>query len=222
MMGEAPPLQWPPVPGNRIIQLPTPSDSIAASTSFREALENRRSIRRYRTGPLKLEELGWLLWATQGVQEIYPGSATLRTVPSAGARHAIETFLLINNVEGLSPGIVRYCALDHQLEVKREDIDASHEITAAFLNQEMVLTSAVTFIWAVDVRRMLWRYGERGYRYIFIDAGHACQNLYLAISPVGCGCCAIAAFDDNTLNRILELDGTENFAVYAAAVGKIR
>jgi len=223
MMGEeAPPLQWPATPGNKIIHLPEPDDGTAASVSFREVMERRRSIRRYLSAPITLKDLAWFLWASQGVQEIFPGSATLRTVPSAGARHSMETFLLINNVEGLSPGLARYCALEHQLEIVREDIDASHEVTTACLGQEMVLSSAVTFLWAVDIERMTWRYGQRGYRYIFIDAGHACQNLYLAVSSAGCGCCAVAAFDDNRLNQILKLDGKKAFAVYAATVGRIK
>lgn len=223
MMGEeAPPLQWAPSPLHKIVDLPKPEDSLASSISFREVMERRRSIRRYLTAPLELKDLAWLLWASQGVQEIFPGSATMRTVPSAGARHAMETFILVNNVEGLSPGIARYLALEHQLEIIREDIDACHEITSACLGQEMVLSSAVTFLWAVDIDRMTWRYGQRGYRYIFLDAGHACQNLYLAVVPIKCGCCAIAAFDDIRLNRILELDGKKAFAVYAATVGRIR
>lgn len=223
MMGEeAPPLQWPPSPANRVIDLPIPDDAFAASISFREVMEHRRSHRRYLTSPIKISELAWLLYACQGVQEIYPGSATLRTVPSAGARHALETFILAGNIESLPVGIARYCALDHTLEIIREDEDAPHEIAAAFLGQEMVYTGAATFIWAVDIRRMTWRYGQRGYRYIFLDAGHACQNLYLAAGPAGCGCCAMAAFDDNALNSLLGLDGSRAFAVYGASVGKIR
>lgn len=84
----------------------------------------------------------------------------------------------------------------------------------------MVKNSAVTFFWAAVTYRMGWRYGERGYRYLFLDAGHVCQNLYLAAEAVGCGVCAIAAFEDDTLNQLLGLDGVEQFAVYVATAGR--
>ena len=221
MMGEeAPPLQWPPSPANRVIDLPVPDDAYAASISFREVMEHRRSHRRYLTSPIKLSELSWLLYACQGVQEIYPGSATLRTVPSAGARHALETFILTGNIESLPVGVARYCALDHKLEIIREDDDAPHEITTAFLGQEMVYTAAATFIWAVDIRRMTWRYGQRGYRYLHLEAGHICQNLYLAAEGIDCGVCAIAAYDDEQINTLLDFDGENQFVIYLASLGK--
>ena len=84
----------------------------------------------------------------------------------------------------------------------------------------MVAASAVTFIWVAVVHRMAWRYGQRGYRYLHLDAGHACQNLYLAAESVGCGVCAIAAFDDEDVSRVLGLDGEDQFAIYVATVGK--
>lgn len=85
----------------------------------------------------------------------------------------------------------------------------------------MVTASAVTFIWTAVIRRMTWRYGTRGYRYIFLDAGHVCQNLYLAAQEIGCGVCAMAAFDDEAMNRILNLDGEEQFTLYLATLGKV-
>ncbi len=78
----------------------------------------------------------------------------------------------------------------------------------------------MTFAWTVDSYRMTWRYGERGYRYLHLDAGHVCQNLYLAAESVDCGVCAIAAFDDEAANRLLGLDGEEQFVIYFATVGK--
>ncbi len=85
----------------------------------------------------------------------------------------------------------------------------------------MVTASAITFIWTAVIRRMTWRYGARGYRYIFLDAGHVCQNLYLAAQETGCGVCAMAAFDDEAMNRILNLDGEEQFTLYLATLGKV-
>ncbi len=171
---------------------------------------------------LTLEELTYLLWLTQGVKEIVTPKHTLRTVPSAGARHAFETYLLINQVEGLKPGLYRYLALENELYPLNLDLEINQKITTACEDQQQVCTSAVTFIWVAIKARMYWRYGERGYRYLFLDAGHICQNLYLAAEAIDCGVCAIAAFDDDQLNNVLGLDGVERFAVYLGSLGKKR
>jgi SagB-type dehydrogenase family enzyme len=144
----------------------------------------------------------------------------MRTVPSAGARHAFETYLLLNNVEGLPPGLYRYLAIERRLLQLNLDPTMADQITDACWRQRMVKKSAVTFIWVAIKYRMVWRYGERGYRYLHLDAGHVCQNLYLAAEAIDCGVCAIAAFQDEELNRLLELDGEEEFAIYLATVGK--
>jgi len=203
-----------------IIDLPMPEEIPAINIDFMAAVELRTSVRDYQNMPISLLELSFLLWCTQGVKQVLGDKATLRTVPSAGARHAFETYLLINNVEGIKPGLYRFLALEHKLaEVNMTDI-ISGEISNACLGQKIVLTSAVTFIWAVDVARMTWRYGERGYRYLHLDAGHICQNLYLSAQVIGCGACAIAAFDDELLNSAVGIDGEEQFAVYVGTVGK--
>ena len=145
---------------------------------------------------------------------------SLRNVPSAGARHAFETYLLVNNVEGLEKGIYRFLAIEHKLLAIKVDESLLDEAIPAFLNQKTIANAAVTFIWVAVVERMVWRFGERGYRYLLLDAGHICQNLYLAGQNVNCGTCAIAAFDDDAVNRFLNLDGEELFVAYAATVGK--
>jgi len=202
------------------LALPPASSLVIPRQDLREAIERRRSLRRYARAPLTLEELSFLLWCTQGVRKVVTGSATFRTVPSAGARHAIETYLLVNNVQGVPEGLYRYSALRHALlELKREP-GLADQLTAACLGQEFVKSSAVTFAWTAVVQRMRWRYGERGYRYLLLDAGHVCQNLYLAAEAVACGVCAIAAFDDEAADRLLDLDGEEQFSLYLATVGK--
>jgi SagB-type dehydrogenase family enzyme len=203
------------------IALPAPHEVISNPLDIREAIEKRRSVRQYSSQPLSLAELSFLLWCTQGVKQVIGRPVTLRTVPSAGARHAFETYLLINRVDGLAPGLYRFLALEHKLL----EIDLSADVAArtveACWRQQFVRTSAATFIWTAVAYRMTWRYGERGYRYLFLDAGHVCQNLYLAAQAVGCGVCAIAAFDDEAVNRLLGLDGEEQFAIYLASVGKL-
>jgi len=155
-----------------------------------------------------------------GVRQAVDGTFTLRTVPSAGARHALETYLPVNRVEDVPPGLYRYLALEHRLAEESRDPGIKRRVAAGCLNQPHILANAVTFLWTAVPDRMTWRYGERGYRYLHLDAGHVCQNLYLAASGVGCGVCAIAAFDDAAMNRLLGIDGERQFPIYAATVGK--
>lgn len=221
MLGRPPPpLELPYTKEKAIVVLPAPGSITLPALDLRDAIEQRESIRNYTSEPLTLEEMAYLLWCTQGIRRAVDGVFTLRTVPSAGARHAFETYLLINRVEGVMPGLYRYLALEHHLVEESLDPGIKRQVAAGCLNQPHVLESAVTFLWTAVPNRMTWRYGERGYRYLHLDAGHVCQNLYLAASGVGCGVCAIAAFDDAAMNRLLGIDGGEQFLIYVATVGK--
>lgn len=202
------------------IDLPTPADLPEYEILLKTAIENRRSRRRYSSDPLDLSELSFLLWCTQGVKETVERYATLRTVPSAGARHALETYLLVNNVEGLQPGLYRFLAIQHKLLELSHEAGLADQFTQACWDQSQVKRSAVAFFWVAVPYRMTWRYGERGYRYLHLDAGHVCQNLYLSAEAVGAGVCAIAAFHDEALNDLLGLDGEQQFVLYLATVGK--
>ncbi len=214
-----PPLQKEPNAGQPLIDLPGPTQVKVKHVDLTTAINARRSIRKYTDEPLTLGELSYLLWCTQGVRQVTPRPATLRTVPSAGSRHAFETYVLCNRVKGLTPGLYRYVAVGHKLAVQDLGEGIADRVAAACLGQ-YVVQSAASFVWAADAYRMFWRYQERGYRYLLLDAGHVCQNLYLASQAVGAGCCAIGAFDDDELNIVLGLDGEDNFAVYGATVGK--
>ena len=207
--------------GRLLIDLPKPRETPLRQMPLAAAIDRRVSVRSYAAAPLTIAELSWLLWCTQGVREVILHQATLRTVPSAGARHALETYLLVNRVTGLRPGLYRFVAIGHQLLEMDGLQDPCLLIRAACLGQQMVTGSAVTFIWTAVIRRMTWRYGARGYRYVFLDAGHVCQNLYLAAQDVGCGVCAVAAFDDEAMNRILGINPEEQFTVYLATLGKV-
>lgn len=204
-----------------IIDLPNPINETAKHTAeLHETIFKRVSVRNYKDETLSLAELSLLLFNTQGVKKVVRSIQTLRTVPSAGARHALETWLLINRIDGLKPGLYRYLPLSHQLVLIDDDEKIADTITEACLGQQMITKSAVTFIWTAMIERMRWRYSERAYRYIFLDAGHVCQNLYLSAITLNCGTCAIAAFDDDQLNKSLNIDGKNQFAVYASSVGR--
>jgi len=221
MKGVPPPdLQLPYSDDIEIIPLPEWKKINISSDNIETIIDRRKSIRNYKQVKLSLPELSYLLWCTQGVKKKISDITTIRTVPSAGARHALETILLVNRVEGLEPGFYRYLSLDHQLAILRKDKLVVDEIVKASFNQIFIRHSAITFIWSAVIYRMKWRYGERAYRYIFLDAGHVAQNLYLSAETIGCGVCAIAAFSDDDMNHILGLDGKEQFVIYMATVGK--
>ncbi|MDD1724438.1 MAG: SagB/ThcOx family dehydrogenase [Methanospirillum sp.] len=202
-----------------IHSLPDPDTGTISRIDLSAAIESRESIRRYSDKPLTLAEVSYLLWCTQGVKWIFD-DVTFRTVPSSGARHAIDTYLLVNRVEGLKPGLYRFLALEHALGTILEDEYTSELIERACFDQKFISGSAACFIWVADIYRMTWRYGERGFRDIFLDAGHVCQNLYLSAQAVDSGVCAIGAFRDEEINDLLDLDGEKKFVIYLAAVGK--
>lgn len=203
-----------------LIDLPEPDEISVNDVDLRQAIENRRSIRQYSKEALSLKELSYLLWCTQGVRDYVSNTATFRNVPSAGARHALETYLLINNVEDLKPGLYRFLAIEHKLLELDIEPDLADKITDACLDQSFIKNSAATFIWTAVAERMTWRYGGRSYRYLFLDAGHVCQNLYLSAESIDCGVCAVGAFLDDELNNLLRIDGEKQFSIYLASVGK--
>lgn len=204
------------------IVLPRPDQVQLEDRDLLETITERSSLRKFADTPFTLEELSFLLWCTQGVKQVPSKVAIMKTVPSAGARHAFETYLLINRVEGLKPGIYQYAPLTHALVPFETSQDLSAEIVAACHRQAFVSKCAVSFFWIAYPYRMTWRYQERGYRYLFIDAGHVCQNLYLAAEAIGGGACAVAAFDDDALDRIFRLEKGRSFVIYLAAAGKKR
>lgn len=185
------------------------------------AIQNRKSHRHFRDKPLSLEELSFLLWATQGIRKRADEATTFRTVPSAGCRHALETYLCILNVTGLAMGIYRYLPIEHQLLIVSLNENLPDDIVTATFYQSFIGKAPVTFIWTTIPYRMEWRYHIAAHKVIALDAGHVCQNLYLACSAIGGGACAVAAYHQEFMDKLLEVDGNNEFAIYLAAVGKI-
>ena len=215
-----PPLVLPPSGQGKIIDLPDPKKTKRNTVDVFDAINKRVSVRAYSKVPLSLDELSYVLWCAQGVKEVTTRPATQRTVPSAGARHCFEPYILVNNVEGLEKGLYRFLAVDHKLQVVNTNADIHEKVVKACLDQRFMLNAAIALILTVDRYRMMWRYTERGYRYMHLDAGHVMQNLYLCAEAIDAGACAIAAFYDDMLNEALGLDGVEQFAIYVGVLGK--
>jgi len=220
--GMAPPPLEKPVPaGARCIEL-VPAEKLTdiSAVNVFTAIAGRRSRRAFNPAPLTLKELSFLLWATQGVRRITSPGNAFRVVPSAGCRHALETYLCVFSVEGLGEGIYRYLPLEHQLLPVSQPARLSSRMSEAALGQDFVGKSAVTFIWTAIPYRMEWRYDIAAHKVIAIDAGHVCQNLYISCEAIHAATCAVAAYDQKLLDNLLGVDGNEEFAIYLAPVGK--
>ena len=185
------------------------------------AIANRQSRRMFLQQPLSLEEISFLLWATQGLRGRVTAGHSFRTVPSAGCRHALETYLAVFRVSGLEPGVYRYLPLSHQLLFEYSEDQLAGKLVEAVFGQSFAGRAAVTFLWTAVPYRMEWRYGAAAHKVIALDAGHVSQNLYLACEAVGTGTCAIAAYDQQKIDALLRLDGEEEFVIYLAPVGKV-
>ena len=215
-----PPLVMPPSGEGKIIELPDPQKAKHNNVDLFDAINHRVSVRAYSKTPISLDDLSYILWCTQGVKEVTTRPATLRTVPSAGARHCFEPYVLVNNVEGLKRGLYRFLAVEHKLQEVDLTEGINEKVVKACMDQRFMLNAAIALILTVDRYRMMWRYTERGYRYMHLDAGHVMQNLYLCAESIDSGVCAIAAFYDDELNEALSIDGVDHFAVYVGVLGK--
>ena len=185
--------------------------------SFDETLRNRRSIRGFSDKPVSLEQLGYLLWSSTGIQRVEGGYA-FRNAPSAGALYPIETYLFAKNIEGLERGLYHYNIKSHLLEAL--DVgDFSISLVRACLGQMMLASAQVVFIWSGVFVRSKWKYKQRAYRYVHLDCGHIAQNLALTASALGLGSCQVGAFYDDEINNIVGLDGKEESVIYLSVVG---
>ncbi len=183
-----------------------------------DALRNRRSVRGFSEEPLSLEELSYLLWASDGITRRERGYE-FRTAPSAGALYPVETYVAVNDVAGVVPGIYHYSVKHHALEQIRKG-HLGEEVARAALDQGMCASAPAVLLWTAMFERSRWKYGERAYRYVYLDAGHMAQNLSLAAVSLGLGTCQIAAAFDDEVNELLGVDGEEESVLYMSVVGR--
>ena len=186
---------------------------------FIEVLKRRRSVRSFLPKPLSIADLSFLLWASTGVQRMEQGYE-FRTVPSAGALYPIETYLIVNNVEDLEKALYHYDIQAHALEELKVG-SFSEKIAHAALGQEMCIEASVVLIWTAVFARSKWKYGQRAYRYVYLDAGHIAQNLALSATSIGLGSCQIGAFFDDEINQILGVDGTAESVICLSVAGHL-
>jgi len=189
-----------------------PEPEVKGIMSVETALLKRRSIREYSDEPLKLKELSQLLWSAQGVKE-----DGRRTSPSAGATYPFAIFVVVRRVEELSPGIYHYDPFEHALRMVRRG-DFSGELQRACLNQRWVGDASANLVLVASYERTTRYYGERGVRYVHIEAGHIGQNIYLQATALNLGTVAIGAFHDYEVSKII---GARGAPLYVFPIGRI-
>ena len=192
-----------PQPDAAAVALPGPS--LDGPLSVEEALAGRRSVRDYADVPVTLEEAAQLLWAAQGVTE--PGTG-FRSAPSAGALYPLEVYLAASRIEGLSAGVYRYSPAGHTLSRVRDSVEIA-ELSRAALSEDAIVQAPAVLVIAAVFERTTVKYGERGRRYVHMEAGHAAQNVYLQGVALGLGTVVIGAFDDDAVRSAVGLGAGE-------------
>ncbi|MFH0902182.1 MAG: SagB/ThcOx family dehydrogenase [Pseudomonadota bacterium] len=203
-------------PGAKRLVLPPPQT--AGGADLWGVLAARRSVRRFQSAPLTQAGLSQLLWAAQGITLQAEGYG-FRTAPSAGALYPVETYVVIHSVEGVEPGVYHYAAETHELEQLHSG-DYRREVAGAALDQAMAAQSNLVFVWTAVFARSKWKYRQRAYRYVYLDAGHIAANVALAAVALGLGSCQVAALYDDEANALLGVDGKEESTLYMTVVGR--
>jgi SagB-type dehydrogenase family enzyme len=191
---------------------------VTGGTTIWDVMSRRRSARRFQGVLLAEAELSQILWAAQGITRRVQGYG-FRTAPSAGALYPVETYLVVNSVEGIEPGVYHYAVESHGLEQLHSG-DFRVAISRAALDQEMAARANVVLVWTAVFPRSKWKYRQRAYRYVYLDAGHIAQNVAMAAVALGLGSCQIAALYDGEANAVLGIDGIEESTIYMTVIGK--
>jgi len=203
----------------------TQFDDTLTTPDYMKLVEARRSLRDYSGKPMTQAELAFMLWSAQGVKSYRGNVATFRTVPSGGARHPFETYIAVQHVEGLEPGLYRYLPLENVGEkaVAIERLgnidDYPDTITAMLAGQAWAAKAPVILFYSCIPYRAEWRYDSAAHRVVLIDLGHLGQNVMLSAVALGLGSCCMAAYDQQLCDKVLGFDGLDEYTVYAISVG---
>ena len=197
------------------IELPTVT--ALSNLPLYEVLQKRKSVRDFKSEPISKEHLSYLLWASTGISRKQQGYE-FRTAPSAGALYPIETYVSVKNVTGIDAAVYHYAIRKHNLELLQKG-DFSIDLAKAALDQKMCIEASVIFIWTAVFQRSKWKYEQRAYRYVYLDAGHIAENLALAATSINLGSCQIGALYDDEVNAVIGVDGIEESVIYMSVVG---
>lgn len=205
------------------IDLPRNFKDLSIQTDFLNIINTRHSSRVYTNEAVSLLELSYMLWTCQSVKELRGKKyATLRTVPSGGARHGFELYFVCQNVEGLEPGTYHYLPMEHKIEFLNPLDQVKDVLSASLCDQTWALKANVIFYFSYIPYRTEWRYGDFAHRIALVDLGHIGENIYLASTSVGLGTCGIGACVTSICDKMFELNGQDEFILYAQPIGKVK
>ena len=205
-------IEAPIVENNARITLPEPRYD--SDVSLEETLLKRRSVRDYSDEALTLQEVSQLLWAAQGITD----PSGKRTAPSAGALYPLEVYVVVGDIEDIAKGVYKYQPQEHEL-IKILDGDQREALTKAALDQQSVAQGAIDIVITAIYKRITDKYGDRGIRYVHMEAGHAAQNVYLQVVALNLGTVSIGAFYDNQVKEVLNLP-EDREPLYIMPVGR--
>lgn len=188
-----------------------------SSKTLHEVIESRRSVRRYQDIPLSMDQLSYLFYETARLFEMTKGRS-IRVYPTAGATASLETYVYINKVEELDKGMYRYLPESGDLMFMYNDDLLERKVNNAIKRQ--LRDGAIVVFWTTIPYRTEHKYSFTSHKMIAMEAGHACQNLYLASEAIDFGCVAISAYNQELCDKVLKVDGENEFCIYLAVVGK--
>ena len=201
------------------VELPHPA---LPDAPLADAIAARTSCRRFRQEAIPLGQVSDLLHSAYGVLGTVDlwGEFCERPVPSGGGLYPLELYVLTQNVDGLRGGAYHYVPIAHLLEVVRPDPLPSLLTSEMFLGQPYLSDAAAIVVLTGVVERSLWKYEDRGYRYLLLEAGHVAQNLNLCAAALGLGSLSLGGFFDEDVGALLRLDDDEEVVLYGIAVGQ--
>ncbi len=212
------------IPDDAVRHALIPPDKLdPPTTSLAQAISERRSRRSFDSQPVSLETMSFLLWQTQGVTG-YAGdpddtSVPLRAAPSAGARYPLETYVFVQSVDELQPGLYHYDVSAHELVEISLDEALRAALARACFGEQFIYDAAAVIVFTAVPARTEWRYGPIAHRMIAYETGHAAQNLLLAAQASGLNACPVAAYHQPTLDQLMGVDGEHEFSLYLVALG---
>lgn len=205
-----------PIPSQALSEITLPEPRLTGTISLEESLRQRRSVRDYANSALEIEAVSQLLWAAQGITSDFGG----RTAPSAGGLYPLEVYLVAGKVNNLSPGVYRYQPSEQTL-IQVLDRDIRSQLADAALSQSAVRNGAIDIVITAVSSRTTSKYGERGIRYVYMEAGHAAQNICLQATALNLGTVTIGAFEDEAVKSLLVLAEDET-PLYILPVGQTK
>ena len=198
-----------------------PKDFEKSKLNVEDAITRRVSWREFK-GSMDLKEVSKVLYYSKGFKGLADsefGIVQRTNAPSAGSRHSIEIYLVLQRVNGIEDGIYHYDNENHALETITEEKFSDKELELLYYGKKNLFRANMLIFMTAIYTRSSWKYGSRAYRFINLEAGHICQNIYLISEAMGLGCCAIGSWNDEALSNLIKIDPRKEIAVYSAAVG---